>query len=89
MLPLALSVCAALGVAAALLTGLVDVTPDGLLGARWYGLPFTWIRRLIIAPQYYPWRVDWAGLAGDLVFWVAVALVAGLLAVQLRRRRPR
>jgi hypothetical protein len=44
---------ASVGAAITLLSGLVDVTPN-LVGARWYGLPSTWIRRLVIAPQYNP-----------------------------------
>ena len=83
---MALTLSAALGVVVLLLTGLADVTPGGLVGARWYGLPLTWIRRLVIAPQYNPWRVDWTGLAADLVFWLAVALAVGWLVLRLRRR---
>ena len=81
----ALAISIVAGVAAMLLTGLVNVTPSGLVGARWYGLPLTWLRRLIIAPQYFPWKADWGGLAGDLVFWVLVAVAAGWLVQQLRR----
>ena len=78
---------AALGAGVMFLTGLADVTPGGLVGARWYGLPLTWIRRLFIAQQYYPWRVDWTGLAADIVFWVALALALGWLALRLLRSR--
>ncbi len=66
-------------VAVTLVTGLYDGTPAGLLGAIWYGLPFTWIRRLVMAPQYFPWGVDVLGLAADVVFWtIAVAVLSWL-----------
>jgi hypothetical protein len=81
---LLIGVALAAGPAAALLTGLVDVTPRGLVGATWYGYPLTWLRRLIIAPQYYPWRVDWLNLVLDVAFWVAVALVVEVSVLLLR-----
>jgi hypothetical protein len=61
-----------LGIAATLLTGLADLTPYGLVGARWYGFPATWLRYLVIAPQYNPWKVDAVGLVVDIVLWSAV-----------------
>jgi hypothetical protein len=85
--PTLLTVVASLaaGIVAALLTGLIDVTPSGLVGATWYGYPLTWLRRLIIAPQYYPWRFDWFNLVLDAAFWCAVAVAIGLSGLQLRR----
>jgi hypothetical protein len=58
-----------------LFTGTVNSTPTLLVGAAWYGYPVTWIRRLVIAPQYNPWRVDLLGLAIDLAFWFVIAVV--------------
>lgn len=78
---------AAIGLGAALLTGLLDVTPTDLVGATWYGYPFSWLRRLIIAPQYNPWRVDWPNLVLDLLVWSAVAVAIGLSALWLNRGR--
>ena len=54
------------------ITGLVNATPGGLVGAAWYGWPTTWLYRLVIAPQYNPWRVHPVSLAIDLVFWIIV-----------------
>jgi hypothetical protein len=83
---LTLAASVAAGLAVALLTGLVDVTPGGLVGATWYGYPEVWLRRLVIAPQYNPWRVDGLGLAADVVFWCVVAVVVSFLAARLLRR---
>lgn len=73
-----------IGALVAAATGLVDVTPTNLVGARWYGLPLTWLRRLILAPQYYPWRVDALNLTVDVVFWCALAAVVAWVALKLR-----
>lgn len=65
------------GVAITLLTGLVSSTPAGLVGARWYGFPLPWLFRLIVAPQYFPWKVDALNLIADLIFWI---IVVGIVA---------
>ncbi len=61
-------------------SGLVNSTPFLLAGANWYGFPFTWLRKLVIAPQYNPWRVDVSGFAANLIFWFVVSfLIISLL----------
>ena len=82
------------GVVITLITGLYNITPGGLVGAVWYGFPLAWLRRLVIAPQYNPWRIDITGLVVDLVVWIlvigAVYVAAKSLetgAVKPRRRR--
>ncbi len=55
------------GVVITLLTGLIP--QKMLLGATHYGYPFAWLIRLVIAPQYFPWRVDGLNLIGDIVIW--------------------
>ena len=71
------------GIALAVLSGLYDVTPSGLVGAVWYGLPVPWLFRMIVAPQYYPWDADYVALFIDVVFWVAVV---GVVLFVARRR---
>lgn len=74
-----------LGVAGAILTflsGLINSTPGLLVGAVWFGWPVTWLRRLVVAPQYNPWVVDWYGLVADIVFWaILVWIVSYLLTI--------
>lgn len=72
------------GVAVSLVTGIVPSTPAGLLGARWYGLPLSWLIKRVLAPQYNPWYVNYVGLGIDIVFW-AVAVCAVLIAVGRKR----
>jgi hypothetical protein len=55
-----------------LITGLYNGTSGGLVGAVTYGFPLAWLRRLVIAPQYFPWRVIIPGLIVDLVIWFLV-----------------
>lgn len=70
------------GVAITLLTGLVSSTPAGLVGAQWYGFPLPWLFRLIVAPQYFPWKVDALNLIADLIFWIiVVGIVAFIIKV--------
>ena len=64
-------------IALTLASGLIQSTPGALVGASWYGWPVTWIRKLVIAPQYNPWVVDWYGLIIDLIFWFVVFYVIG------------
>jgi hypothetical protein len=63
------------GVLITVLTGLVSSTPPMLVGAMWYGYPLAWLFRLVISPEYFPWRVDVAGLLGDVVVWSVVVAV--------------
>lgn len=54
-------------------------TPSGLVGAVWYGFPLTWIRYLLVGPQYSPWSVDYVGLVADIVIWaIVIAIVLTL-----------
>jgi len=70
-------ICSVLaGVVLTLLTGLLSNTPTGLLGAVWYGYPLPWLFRMIIAPQYFPWRVDSPNLVADIISW---SIIVGIL----------
>ena len=60
------------GVGVTLLTGLFPNTRPMLLGATHHGYPFAWLIRLIIAPQYFPWRINELNLILDIIFWSAI-----------------
>jgi len=70
------------GVLITLLTGLLSNTV--LLGAEHYGYPLAWLVRLILAPEYFPWRVDVLNLIVDLVIWI---IIIGILVNLLARTR--
>jgi len=70
------------GVVVTLLTGLLLNTV--LLGAEHYGYPLAWLVRLILAPEYFPWRVNVLNLIVDLVIWI---IVVGIVVYVLTRTR--
>jgi len=57
---------------------LIDVTPPGILGARWYGWPLAWL--YVIVYPGSPWSVDWLNFGGDMIVW-CIASFAGLLSL--------
>ena len=69
-----------------LLTGVIDNTPPMLVGATHHGYPFAWLFRLVLAPEYNPWRIDLLNFVADIIVWsVIVAIVVFVVA---RVRRP-
>jgi hypothetical protein len=60
------------GTVCTLLTGLYPLrTP---MGATHYGFPLAWLTRLVVAPEYFPWRVNWPELVVDLLVWTVAVL---------------
>ena len=70
------------GVVITLVTGLIPNTPGMLVGATWYGYPLAWLIRMIVAPQYFPWKVEIASLIVDIAFWTVIALIILLVAMR-------
>jgi hypothetical protein len=73
------------GIAITLLTGLIPNRTTMLVGADYYGYPFPWLIRLVLAPQYFPWRVNLLFLIADIVAWALISVVV-LLIIAHRRR---
>ena len=73
-----------IGVVVTLLTGLISNTPAMLVGAMHYGYPLAWLMRLVLAPEYFPWRVNVPNLVVDLVIWI---IIVGMAVTVLTRRR--
>jgi hypothetical protein len=76
----------AAGAMVTFVTGLYNSTPLQLIGAVWYGFPMTWIRYLMVGPQYNPWAVDYVGFAADLVVWSAVVGIVILVAKRCKEK---
>ncbi len=68
------------GLGIALLTGLVSNRT--LLGGEWYGYPFAWLIRRILAPEYFPWNLEALSLIADVAIWTLVT--GALLTILLR-----
>jgi hypothetical protein len=61
------------GLAITLISGLVDTTPSGILGATWHGWPLVW--SYVIVYPGSPWSVNWVNFAGDILLWSVVSFV--------------
>ena len=79
-----LALALVLGVLATGLTGLINTTPEGLLGATHYGYPLAWLYQIVYIGM--PIEVDWAMLLLDIAIWsVIIAIVLMLLQYALKR----
>ena len=74
------------GIVITLVTGLINHTPEMLVGAVYYGYPFAWLEMLVIAPQYFPWVVRPVRLILDLVVWTIVVWVILFLVSKARKK---
>lgn len=68
-----------------LLTGLMPNTERELIGATHYGYPFAWLIRRILAPQYFPWRINVLNLVANIVIWAAIVCIALLILKKKRK----
>ena len=73
------------GVVVALPTGLVSNMPPMWLGATLYGYPLAWLSRLVLAPEYVPWRIDWANLIIDVVVWTVMIGLAMFILTRIKK----
>ena len=72
------------GAAITLLTGLINTTPPLLAGAVWYGFPLAWLIRLVVAPEYFPWQVNFISLVIDIIFWAVIIGIILLLVILVK-----
>jgi len=73
------------GVVVTLLTGLVSNTPEAWLGATFYGYPLRWLTRLVLAPEYFPWRIDPASLIVDIIVWTAAVMAVVFVVTKVKK----
>jgi hypothetical protein len=59
------------GIVIALLTGAVNTTPTGLVGAAWFGWPVAWMYNLVTHPPAT--NLNFLNLVPDVVVWSAIA----------------
>lgn len=74
-----------LGVIITLGTGLLPNTPAFLVGAEHFGYPFAWLIRMVVAPEYFPWNVDFANLILDIILWTMVIALILLLSKRMKK----
>jgi hypothetical protein len=70
-----------------LISGVVDTTPPGILGATWNGWPLAWF--YVIVYPGSPWSIDWVNFAGDVMLWFAVVFAVFCTALLASRQRKR
>lgn len=67
-----------LAVAIVALSGVIDVTPKGLVGATWYGWPLAW--RYVIVYPGSPVNYHFMNFLLDVMAWfIPIAAIGGLL----------
>lgn len=72
------------GLVITLITGIINTTPSGLLGATWYGWPFAWRIVPVVPNPVATYRI-WQFI-GDFIIWFVVAFVILFLAKKLRKK---
>ena len=70
------------GIGIALVTGLIP--RNTLVGATHYGWPMAWRIRMVLAPQYNPWRMLPVWFIVDAALW---GLAVFLIVYYVRRHR--
>ena len=75
------------GIVVTLVTGLIDHTPSGLMGASWYGYPLAWLVMMVVGPGYSPWVVRPLRLTADIVCWSVVVFVILFLASKVTKKK--
>jgi hypothetical protein len=72
------------GIVITLLTSFISNTQATLVGATHYGYPLAWLIRRVLAPQYFPWRIDIVNLIIDIIIW---ALVIGIILFAFKKSK--
>jgi len=75
----------AVGVLITAISGLIDVTPPGIMGASGHGWPLVWL--YVIVYPGSPWSIDWVNLGGDLILWSIVSFVGLYTLLALRHEK--
>lgn len=71
------------GLVITLVTGFINTTPSGVVGATWYGWPFPW--RIVPTVPNAQTSYNGAGLSEDVFLWCGIGLILALLAKILSR----
>jgi hypothetical protein len=60
------------GMIITVLLGLVSTPTRNLLGITHYGIPLSWRGRIIISPEFNPWRYNITNFIIDTLFWTII-----------------
>ena len=68
-----------------LLTGLISNTPPMWAGSTLYGYPLAWLIHLVLAPQYFPWKLNIANMIGDIIIWTIIMGIILLIWIRIKK----
>jgi len=68
-----IGIAAITGVIITGITAFINTTPEGLMGATWYGFPFAWRIVLVTATPVTHYKV--LNFLGDVVFWAIIVIL--------------
>jgi hypothetical protein len=88
MQPLKLLIFAAVGgIVITLITGLLENTPEMLVGAVWYGYPLAWLVRQLGNPAYPTvYNLRQLRFIADIVFWAIIVAVILFAYTKMRKK---
>ena len=72
------------GFAFTLISGVLNTTPNRILGASWHGWPLAWL--YVIVYPGSPWSIDIANFILDIVFWSVVWVAVVYSCLNLRHK---
>jgi len=73
------------GIIITLLTGVIDVTPVGLIGSTHYGFPLAW-RFVCVGCLGQPSNYEWANFVVDFIVWTVVVAIIVLIVAKARKK---
>lgn len=79
-----IGLAAIVGLVITLVTGFINTTPSGLLGATWYGWPFAWKIVPVVPNPQASYKA--AQFIGDFIVWFVVAFVIMVVVQKLRKK---
>lgn len=79
-------ICVVFAILITTMSGFVNVTPKGILGATWHGWPFAW--RYVIVYPGSPENYDFKNFTFDVLVWLVPILAFGVfLSTQFLQKR--
>ena len=61
------------GSAITLITGFF--THKILIGATWFGYPLHWLVRMVVSPEYFPYKIVWLNFIIDIIIWSVIVFI--------------
>lgn len=76
-------VAVAFGFVATLFSSALNVTPNGLVGATWFGWPMAWMYNLVTYPPAT--NISYTNVFFDVVGWAVIGAIVLLVATRMKK----